>query len=56
MDLLGSIMGKMEKSAPPKAPEISKQQKQAIERNKKIIENDKKRKKYMTGKIEVSRV
>ena len=45
-------MGKMEKSAPPKAPEVSKQQKEAIERNKKIIENEKKRKKYMTTKIE----
>merc|ERR1711953_112493 len=53
MDLLGSIMGKMEKSAPPKAPEVTKQQKEAIERNKKIIENEKKRKKKFVEEIEL---
>ena len=51
MDLLGSIMGKMEKRS--KRPEPTKQQKDLIERNKKLVEREREKKKFMKKKIEV---
>ena len=77
MDLLGSIMGKMDsgnlvnnrkhdlelwlwsrneiytKKGPPKGPAPTKKQKEIMEHNKKVIEHERKKKKYMKGKIEV---
>ena len=52
MDLLGSIMGKMEKRS--KRPEPTKQQKDIIERNRKLVEREREKKKFMKKKIEVT--
>merc|ERR1712048_1412514 len=50
MDLLGSIMGKMEKRS--KGPEPSKQQKVFLEQKKKVLEREREKKKFMKKKIE----
>jgi len=44
-------MGKMD-SGPPKGPAPTKKQKEIMEHNKKVIEHERKKKKYMKGKIE----
>ena len=38
---------------PPKGPAPTKKQKEIMEHNKKVIEHERKKKKYMKGKIEV---
>lgn len=50
MDLLGSIMGKMD-SGPPKSKQTA-QQTAAIDRSKKMKEDERKKREYMTKKIE----
>ena len=41
------------KKGPPKGPAPTKKQKEIMEHNKKVIEHERKKKKYMKGKIEV---
>ena len=43
------------KIGPPKGPAPTKKQKEIMEHNKKVIEHERKKKKYMKGKIEVHR-
>ena len=50
MDLLGSIMGKMEKRS--ERPKPTTEQQAAIDRRKKLIEREREKKKFMKQKIE----